>query len=81
MPIEICTQMNAVEIEQVITKLVEQPFYLVNFSNVFLEAFGSRVATIKRMISKASNRFNLVGVLQPSTAISTFLPVKRAKAW
>ena len=56
--------MNAVEIEQAITDLAEQPFDASNFSYAFLEAFGNKETTIKRLRAGASNKSDLGGVLQ-----------------
>lgn len=56
--------MNAVEIEQAITDLAEQPFDAANFPYAFLEAFGNKETTIKRLRSGASNKSDLGGVLQ-----------------
>ena len=56
--------MNAVEIEQAITDLSEQPFDRVNFPYAFLEAFGNKETTIKRLRAGASNKSDLGGVLQ-----------------
>ena len=41
--------MNAVEIEQAISALAEQPFDAAEFSFAFLQAFGNKEATIKRL--------------------------------
>ncbi|RYH70432.1 MAG: class I SAM-dependent DNA methyltransferase [Alcaligenaceae bacterium] len=56
--------MNAVEIEQAITQLAEQPFERSEFPYVFLEAFGNKATTIKKLRSGASNKSDLGGVLQ-----------------
>ena len=56
--------LNAVEIEQAITDLAEQPFDASNFSYAFLEAFGNKETTIKRLRAGASNKSDLGGVLQ-----------------
>jgi hypothetical protein len=56
--------MNAVEIEQAITELAERPFDPVEFPFAFLEAFGNRDATLKKLRSGASNKSDLGGVLQ-----------------
>lgn len=58
--------MNAVEIEQAITDLAEQPFDRANFPYAFLEAFGNKETTIKRLRAGASNKSDLGGVLQTS---------------
>ena len=56
--------MNAVEIEEAISQLAEQPFEAANFPYAFLEAFGNKEATIKRLRARASNKSDLGGVLQ-----------------
>lgn len=56
--------MNAVEIEEAISKLAEQPFDAVNFPFAFLEAFGNKETTIKRLRSGDSNQSDIGGVLQ-----------------
>ncbi len=56
--------MNAVEIERAITDLAEQPFERANFPYAFLEAFGNKETTIKKLRVGASNRSDLGGVLQ-----------------
>lgn len=66
MPEESCTQMNAVEIEQAITDLAEKPFEPSEFPYAFLEAFGNKATTIKRLRAGASNKSDLGGVLQSS---------------
>jgi hypothetical protein len=56
--------LNAVEIERAITDLAEQPFEESNFPYAFLEAFGNKVTTIKRLRSGVTNKSDLGGVLQ-----------------
>ena len=56
--------MNAVEIEQAITDLAEQPFDAASFPYAFLEAFGNKETTLKRLRAGASNKSDLCGVLQ-----------------
>ncbi|MDX2054641.1 MAG: DNA methyltransferase [Polyangiaceae bacterium] len=56
--------MNAVEIEQAITDLAEKPFDPANFPYAFLEAFGNKETTLKRLRAGASNKSDLGGVLQ-----------------
>lgn len=58
--------MNAVEIEQAITDLAEQPFDATGFPYAFLEAFGNKATTIQRLRSGATNKSDLGGVLQTS---------------
>src|SRR3954453_13249214 len=56
--------MNAVEIEEAISALAEQPFDATEFPFAFLQAFGNKDTTIKRLRSGASNKSDLGGVLQ-----------------
>lgn len=56
--------MNAVEIEQAISDLALQPFDSAEFAYAFLEAFGNKATTIKKLRSGASNKSDLGGVLQ-----------------
>ncbi|MCF6215661.1 MAG: hypothetical protein L3J58_05755 [Emcibacter sp.] len=56
--------MNAVEIEEEITELADQPFDPDNFPFAFLEAFGNKITTIKKLRKGASNKSDLGGVLQ-----------------
>lgn len=58
--------MNAVEIEQAITDLAVQSFDPAEFPYAFLEAFGNKATTIKRLRAGASNKSDLGGVLQTS---------------
>ncbi|MEO1850041.1 MAG: DNA methyltransferase [Psychrobacter sp.] len=56
--------MNAVEIEAAISDLAQQSFDPAEFPYAFLEAFGNKATTIKRLRSGASNKSDLGGVLQ-----------------
>jgi hypothetical protein len=56
--------LNAVEIEEAISQLAEQPFDAANFPYAFLEAFGNKETTIKRLRAGATNKSDLGGVLQ-----------------
>lgn len=57
--------MNAVEIEEAISKLAEQPFAPAAFPYAFLEAFGNKSTTLKRLQSGSSNKSDIEGgVLQ-----------------
>ncbi len=58
--------MNAVEIEEAISALAQQPFDPDEFPFAFLEAFGNKATTIKRLRSGATNNSDLGGVLQRS---------------
>ena len=57
--------MNAVEIEEAVSALAEAPFDAGNFPFAFLEAFGNKETTIKKLKSGTSNQSDLPGgVLQ-----------------
>ena len=56
--------MNAVEIEEAISNLAREPFDPVEFPFEFLEAFGNKATTIKRLRSGATNNSDVDGVLQ-----------------
>ena len=56
--------MNAVEIEEAISQLAEQPFDAQDFPFAFLEAFGNKATTIKRLRAGSTNKSDIGGVLQ-----------------
>jgi len=57
--------MNAVEIEEAISLLAEQPFVPAEFPYTFLEAFGNKETTIKRLKTGNNNKSDIEnGVLQ-----------------
>jgi len=57
--------LNAVEIEQAISDLAEKPFDAASFPYAFLEAFGNKETTIKRLKSGSENKSDVEnGVLQ-----------------
>ena len=56
--------MNAVEIEQAISDLALQASDRDEFPYAFLQAFGNKDTTIKRLRSGATNKSDLGGVLQ-----------------
>lgn len=88
--------MNAVEIEEAISALAEQPFDVDEFPFLFLEAFGNKETTLKRLRSGSSNKSDIDGVLQTNNihiktcangevgqtiaALSSSAATKRAKA-
>ncbi len=53
--------MNAVEIEEAISALAEQPFDPAEFPFAFLEAFGNKDATLKRLRTGATNGSDVDG--------------------
>jgi hypothetical protein len=57
--------MNAVEIEQAVSQLAEAPFDPAEFPYAFLEAFGNKETTLKRLRTGGTNQSDLPGgVLQ-----------------
>src|SRR5882724_7200617 len=56
--------MNAVEIEEAISALAEHPFDPAEFPFAFLQAFGNKETTLKRLRKGESNKSDLGGVLQ-----------------
>lgn len=56
--------MNAVEIEEAISALAERPFDAEEFPFAFLEAFGNKETTLRRLRKGESNKSDLGGVLQ-----------------
>jgi len=56
--------MNAVEIEQAISELAEKLFDRQEFPFQFLDAFGNKETTLKRLRTGVSNKSDLGGVLQ-----------------
>ncbi|MCW5687114.1 MAG: class I SAM-dependent DNA methyltransferase [Pseudolabrys sp.] len=82
--------MNAVEIEEAISALAEQPFDAAEFPFAFLRAFGNKETTIKKLRAGASNSSDLGGVLQrnhihiavaaPGTVTKTLAALKASPA-
>jgi hypothetical protein len=58
--------MNAVEIEEAVTALSVAPFDRDEFPFAFLQAFGNKETTLKKLRSGASNKSDIGGVLQTS---------------
>lgn len=57
--------MNAVEIEEAVSELAGQPFDSQEFAFSFLEAFGNKSTTIKRLRNGNTNKSTITGgVLQ-----------------
>jgi hypothetical protein len=56
--------LNAVEIEEAISALAEQPFDAQEFPFAFLQAFDNPETTIKRLRKGETNKSDLGGVLQ-----------------
>lgn len=72
--------MNAVEIEEAVTLLAEEPFDPAEFPYAFLEAFGNKATTIKRLKS-GNNRSDVEdGVLQYNNVHIAVSDVGRVEA-
>jgi len=56
--------MNAVEIEQAVSELAEAAFDAEEFPFAFLQAFGNKSTTLKRLRAGATNKSDVGGVLQ-----------------
>ena len=68
--------MNAVEIEQAVSELAEQPFDREEFPFQFLAAFGNKDTTLKRLRTGVSNKSDVGGVFQTNNIhIATGAPV------
>lgn len=72
--------MNAVEIEEAISALAEQPFDPAEFPYAFLQAFGNKATTIRRLRSGTSNRSDVGGVLQTGNIHIKVCPEGEASA-
>lgn len=72
--------MNAVEIEEAISELASQPFEAGEFPYAFLEAFGNKATTIKRLRSGTTNNSDLGGVLQRNNIHIKVCPEGEASA-
>ncbi len=68
--------LNAVEIEQAISALVEQEFVPDEFPYVFLEAFGNKTTTIARLRKGDSNKSDLNGGVLQSNNIHLMVCAK-----
>jgi hypothetical protein len=62
--------MNAVEIEQAITDLAEQPFDPAEFPYAFLEAFGNKETTLKRLRAGRRTSPTSAAFSRPATSTS-----------
>ncbi|MFG1464206.1 DNA methyltransferase [Xanthobacter sp. DSM 24535] len=55
--------MNAVEIEEAVSNLAERPFDAGEFAFAFLEAFGNKETTLKRLRKGETNKTDLPGAV------------------
>jgi hypothetical protein len=70
--------MNAVEIEEAFSRLAGAPFDPADFPFAFLEAFGNKPTTLKKLKSGSSNQSDLPGgVLQRNNIHLQGLPRRR----
>ncbi len=67
--------MNPVEIEEAVSVLAGQAFDAAEFPFAFLQAFGNRPTTIKRLRSGTTNRSDVGGVLQRNNIHIKVVPV------
>ncbi len=72
--------MNAVEIEEAVSALAEQPFDAQEFPFAFLQAFGNKETTLKRLRKGDSNKSDLGGVLQTSNIHIAIAPAGEVMA-
>ena len=64
--LDLTNRMNAVEIEEAVSDLVQQPFDAAEFPFQFITAFGARKATVDRLraTKNGTNQSDVGGVLQ-----------------
>jgi hypothetical protein len=67
--------MNAVEIEEAVSALAEQPFEAGEFPFAFLQAFGNKETTLKRLRKGESNKSDVGGVLQTNNIHIAIAPI------
>lgn len=71
--------MNAIEIEEAISQLAEQPFDPAEFPYAFLEAFGNKATTINRLRKGDTNKTDIDGaVLQYKTSTWRHAPLGKS---
>jgi hypothetical protein len=70
--------MNAVEVEEAVSELADQPFDAQEFPFAFLTAFGNKETTVKRLRSASSNSSDMPGGVlteQGSPAFEAAVPI------
>ena len=72
--------MNAVEIEEAVSALVEQPFDIEEFPYAFLAAFGNKETTLRRLRTGHTNKSDVGGVLQRANIHLAVAPVGEVSA-
>ncbi len=68
--------MNAVEIEEAISILAEQPFDAAEFPYAFLEAFGNKATEIQRLRKGNSNKTDIEGAVLQAKNIHLAISAK-----
>jgi hypothetical protein len=87
--LDLSKRMNAVEIEEAVSDLVQQPFDAAEFPFQFISAFGAKKATVDRLraTKNGTNQSDVGGVLQrnnihigiaPAGQVSAILATLRA---
>ena len=66
--------MNAVEIEEAVSELVEAVFDAAEFPYSFLEAFGNRDTTIRQLRSGHSNKSDVDGAVLNAAELDARTP-------
>jgi hypothetical protein len=72
--------MNAVEIEEAVSALVEQAFDVEEFPYAFLAAFGNKDTTLRRLRKGDTNKSDMGGVLQRANIHLAVAPVGEVTA-
>lgn len=72
--------MNAVEIEEAVSALVEQPFDVAEFPYAFLAAFGRNDTTLRRLRTGHTNKSDVGGVLQRTNIHLSVAPLGEVSA-
>jgi len=76
--------MNAVEIEEAVSSLVESPFDASEFPYAFLAAFGNKDATLRKLrsakTSESTNKSDAGGVLQRNNVHLVVAPAGEVSA-
>ena len=72
--------MNVLEIEEAVSDLFAQPFNADEFPYAFLEAFGNKVTTIKRLRAGDTNRSDCGGLLQRNNIHMAIAPPGKTTA-
>ena len=66
--------MNAVEIEEAVSELVEAAFDAAEFPFAFLEALGNKATTIKQLRSGHSNKSDVDGAVLNAAELDARTP-------